>query len=157
MSEFEREFGWDETIEKDSSFVVVPEGDYNFRIVNFQRGRHNGSDKLPACNKAILTIELWNGSNRTTIDHNLFLHQRTEGLLCEFFTACGLRQHGEKFKMAWDRVVGCTGTCKVGVRKYNGNDYNDIKKFYEKGHAIQQMEGAPASAAPQTSYEVGKF
>lgn len=157
MSEFDREFGWDDEIQNDSSFVIVPEGDYNFRVINFQRGRHGGSDKLPPCNKAILTIELWNGANKTTIDHNIFLHTKTEGLLCEFFTAIGQRKHGEKLRMNWDRVIGSTGTCKVGIRKYNGSDYNDIKKFYEKGHGIQEMSGAPASAAPQTSYQAGQF
>lgn len=157
MSEYDRAFDWDDSIENDSSFVIVPEGDYNFRVVNFQRGNHGGSDKLPPCKKAILTIELWNGSNRTTIDHNLFLHSKCEGLLCEFFTAIGQRQHGEKLKPKWDQIIGSTGTCKVAVRKYNGNDYNDIKKFYEKGHAIQQMSGASASVAPQTGFTPGQF
>ena len=49
----ERVYGWDDEIQNDSSFVIVPEGDYNFRVVNFQRGHYGGGDKIPACPKAI--------------------------------------------------------------------------------------------------------
>ena len=54
MSEvIERELGWDDEIEKDGpEFVLLPEGDYSFEVVGFERARHNGSEKLPACNKA---------------------------------------------------------------------------------------------------------
>lgn len=161
MSEFMNgEFGWDSAIENDSDFQLLPEGDYNFRIVKFERGRHNGSDKLPPCNKAILTIELWNGSAKTTIEHNLFLHSKCEGLLCEFFTAIGQRKHGERLVPKWNEVIGSTGTCKVSVREWTSNrdgrtmQSNDIKRFYEKGHSI---EATPSSAAPQASYKAGSF
>lgn len=160
MSEMNREMGWDDEIQHDSEFELLPEGDYNFQVVNFQRGRHPGSDKLEPCNKAILTIKLWNGNRTATIDHNLFLHSKCEGLLCEFFTAIGQRKHGEALKPRWNEVIGSTGTCKVSVRKWTGRDgdqreSNDIKRFYEKGHQIQEMP--QASAAPQTSYKPGSF
>lgn len=160
MSEYGREMGWEDEIQHDSEFQLLPEGDYNFQVVNFQRGRHAGSDKLPPCNKAILTIKLWNGSASTTLEHNLFLHSKCEGLLCEFFTAIGQRKHGEKLVPRWNELIGSTGTCKVSVRKWEGRDgdkreSNDIKRFYEKGHVIQDVP--PASAAPQTSYQAGAF
>ena len=161
MSEFlNGEIGWDGAIENDSEFQLLPEGDYNFRVVKFERGRHAGSDKLPPCNKAILTIELWNGSARSTIEHNLFLHSKCEGLLCEFFTAIGQRKHGERLVPRWNEVMGATGTCKVSVREWIGRDgdkkqSNDIKRFYEKGHAIS--EGQAAAARPQSGYTAGQF
>lgn len=100
MSEvIERELGWDDEIEKDGpEFVLLPEGDYSFEVVGFERARHNGSEKLPACNKAVLTIRLTSddGEKSTTIKHNLFLHSKTEGMLCAFFTAIGQRKKGEK-------------------------------------------------------------
>lgn len=164
MSEFMNgEFGWDSAIEHDSEFQLLPEGDYNFRIVKFERGRHPGSDKLPACNKAILTIELWNGSAKSTIEHNLFLHTKCEGLLCEFFTAIGQRKHGERLIPKWDQVIGATGTCKVSVREWTSNrdgrtmQSNDIKRFYEKGHAIEQLSSNASSAAPMNGYTAGQF
>lgn len=132
MSEIERELGWDDQIENDGSeFVVLPEGDYNFEVVSFERGRHNGSDKLPPCNKATVNIKVKGAEGETTIKHNLFLHSKTEGMLCAFFTAIGQRKHGEKVTMNWNAVPGSVGRCKVGIKKYEGKEYNEIKKFYE--------------------------
>ena len=160
MSEFGREMGWEDTIQQDSEFQLLPEGDYNFQVMKFERARHNGSPKLPPCNKAILTIKLWNGDKSTTIEHNLFLHSKCEGLLCEFFTAIGQRKRGEALVPRWGEVIGATGTCKVIVSTWEGRDgdkreSNDIKRFYEKGHQIQQLP--QASAAPQTGYVPGSF
>ena len=72
--DIERELGWDEPIENEGpEFVILPEGDYDFQVVNLERGRHNGSDKLPPCNKAIVHIKI-EGPEGESI-HNLFLHQ----------------------------------------------------------------------------------
>jgi len=74
-------------------------------------------------------------------------------MLCAFFTAIGQRQKGEKVKMNWGAVVGATGRCRVGTRKWkadNGEERtsNEIKRFYE-----------PAEKAPvqQQGFEPGKF
>lgn len=140
MSEtMERELGWDDEIEKDGAgFVLLPEGDYSFEVIGFERGRHNGSEKLPPCNKAILTIKLTSddGEKSTTIKHNLFLHSKTEEMLCAFFTAIGQRKKGEKINMNWNLVIGSRGRCKVSIHNWtddNGDikQSNQIKKFYE--------------------------
>lgn len=79
MADMEREFQWDDTIEKDASdFVVLLEGDYNFMVESYERGRHNGSDKLPPYNKAILKIKIEAPEGTTVINHNLFLHSKVE-------------------------------------------------------------------------------
>lgn len=132
-----REYSWDDQIEKDSEFTLLPEGDCDFEVISFERGRHTGSDKLPPCNKAILTIKLECPEGETTIKHNLFLHSSVEGILCAFFSAIGQRQKGEKISMNWGAVTGSRGRCKVGIRKWTGGDgverpSNEIKKFYEK-------------------------
>ena len=155
MSNFEesREFGWNDAIEKDSDFHVVAAGDYDFEVPGFERGRHSPgpNGKLPACNKAILTIRVFSPEDETTLTHNLFLHTKTEGMLCAFFTAIGQRKKGERITMDWNRVVGSRGRCKVGVRSWTGDDgtprvTNEIKRFYE-----------PAEDAGQRAYEPGRF
>lgn len=145
----EREFNWDDTIQNDSTFEVLPVGDYNFTVKSFERGRHSGSDKLPPCNKAVLKIEVSNGANSTTLEHNLYLHSSTEGFLCSFFKAIGQRQHGQAMKMDWSKVIGAKGRCKLGIHKWTGKDgqameNNQISKFYEA-----------EAAAP--AYQAGKF
>ena len=128
--DFERALDWDDEIEKESEFVLLPEGVYDFEVVKFERGNHNGSDKLPACKKAILTIKISDGKGKEiSIIHNLFLHTKTEGMLSAFFLAIGEKKHGEKVRMNWQSVTGAKGKCKVVVDTYNGNQYNKIKSF----------------------------
>ncbi|MEG2418867.1 MAG: hypothetical protein RSB35_08170, partial [Eubacterium sp.] len=131
-----QELSWDDEIEKDSSFALLPAGDYDFTVTDFERARHNGSAKLPPCNKAVVTLTINTPEGKASIKHNLFLHTKTEGMLCAFFTAIGQRKHGERIKMNWNNVIGATGKATVSVRDWtdnNGNtrQSNDIKKFIE--------------------------
>ena len=96
MSEMERELGWDDEIEKDSGeFILLPEGDYDFTVESFERSRHGGSEKLPACNKAILRLRIDTEEGSALINHNLFLHTKTEGMISAFFTSIGQKKKGE--------------------------------------------------------------
>lgn len=137
-NQMDRELQWDDTIEKESSdFVLLPEGDYNFVVDSFERGRHGGSEKLPSCNKAILKLRVESDKGTALITHNLFLHTKTEGLLSAFFESIGQKKKGEKMTMNWSHVPGATGRVKVGIHTYVNKDgeerqSNDIKKFYPK-------------------------
>lgn len=142
------ELGWDDPIEHDSpEFVVLPEGDYEFEVIEFERARHPGSEKLPPCNKAIVHLKIEGPEGISIIRHNLFLHTITEGMLCAFFTAIGQRKKGEKIKMNWNQVIGSRGRAKVGIRKYEGKEYNEIKRFYEPEENPQ----------PNKSFQAGRF
>lgn len=143
----ERELQWDDTITKDAAdFILLPEGDYNFTVESFERGRHSGSDKLPACNKAILTLRIDTPEGTAKIMHNLFLHSKTEGMLSAFFTCIGQKKKGEPLKMNWSQVTGSAGRCKIGIHTYtkDGEERknNDIKRFYpkEEGPAFKAGE-----------------
>ena len=132
-----RELDWDDQIEDDSpEFIILPPGDYDFEVTDFERGRHQGSDNLPPCNKAIVYLRIEGKEGATTIKHQLFLHTKTEGLLCAFFTAIGHRKKGEQITMNWDKVVGSKGRAKIGIRKWTNKDgetfeFNEVKRFYE--------------------------
>lgn len=134
----ERELSWDDIITKDASdYMILPEGDYNFTVDSFERGRHPGSEKLSPCNKAILTLRIEVSEGTARITHNLFLHSKTEGMLSAFFTCIGQKKKGEPHKMDWGQVPGSTGRCKVGIHTYTNKDgeerkSNDIKRFYPK-------------------------
>lgn len=144
----EKELQWDDTITKDASdFILLPEGDYNFIVESFERGRHGGSEKLPPCNKAILTLRIDAPEGTAKITHNLFLHSKTEGMLSAFFTCIGQKKKGEPLKMNWGQVPGASGRCKIGVHDYKNRDgedrkSNDVKKFYpkEEGPAFKAGE-----------------
>lgn len=151
----ERAFGWDDEIEKDNSdYILLAEGDYDFVVKEFERARHNGSANLPACNKAIVTLEIDAPEGVCRIKHNIFLHTKTEGLISAFFSAIGQKKKGEKLQMNWSAIMDATGRCKVGVRKWQNQDNedrqsNEIKKFYPK------EEGKPIS--PSTTFTPGEF
>ena len=128
---FEREFGWDDVIQQDQEFVLLPEGLYEFTVTGFERARHIQKEggKIPSCNKTIVSIEVVAPQGEVTMKHNLFLHKSKEGLLSAFFGAIGLKKKGEPFKMEWNTITGARGVCKVGIRTYNGNQYNEVKQM----------------------------
>lgn len=138
----ERELGWDDEIQKDGGeFIVLPEGDYNFTVTKFERGRFNGSAKLPACNQAKLEITVHSPEHGDVkIEHLLFLHTKTEGLLSNFFAGIGQKKKGQRLRMNWQTVIGSRGRCKIYIDRYQGNDgkeytNNKVKTFYAKDEA----------------------
>lgn len=144
----DRELGWDDAIENEGpQYVLLPEGEYEFTVVKWERGRFPGSDKLPPCPKATVTVNIKTPEGETNIDHQLFLHTKTEGLLCSFFTSIGQRKHGERITMNWNAVTGTKGRCKVTINTYEKDGQkrqnNRISKFLE-----------PAAG---TTFEQGKF
>ena len=54
--------------------------------------------------------------------------------------------------MNWNLVPGARGKCKVGVKNYNGNDYNEIKKFYPSDPSYNQS--AQQSAGQQVDMQL---
>ncbi len=167
------ELGWDSAIENDSpDYIILPEGEYDFTVKSFERGRHNGSDKVGPCPKAILALGIDTPQGEVTVRKELLLHSKLEGLLCEFFTCIGQRTHGQRVTMNWNTVPGAHGRCKIGTRLYNGNQYNEVKKFLEPKQSAQvpqyqqpqQYAGAPQNtptAPPQMpaggGWQGGKF
>ena len=152
------ELDWDGPIEKDSTFKVFPEGEYDFEIKGFDRARHTQTNgKLPSCNKAVLTLQLTDDKgDTTTLTDNLYLHTQMEGMLCAFFTSIGQRKPGEKISMNWGEVVGSKGRCKLKIRKWTGSDgvereSNEIARYLEP-------EEKQATAAPQQQkFQPGVF
>lgn len=132
----ERAFDWNDTIEKDSSFVELPEGDYDFTIDHWERSRHDGSEKIPPCHKAIVyfNIKAPNG-DIATIRENYILHTKMEWKLSELFCSVGLKKKGEKLQMKWDALPGLTGRAHVTLDPDNNDPskkYNHIEKMYPK-------------------------
>ena len=151
----QRELSWDDEIENDSSdFEVVPEGDYNFEVTKFERGRSKGSDKLPPCNMAILTIRLSDGKHSTTVTENLILHTKMEWKLSQFFCAIGQKQRGEKVRMNWPAVPGARGRCEITIRSY-AKKTDKAGEQTGRSNNIKYLEAE--TAAPAKQYTAGIF
>ena len=153
-----RELGWDDEIENDSSFELLPAGDYDFTVKAVERGRYPGGDKMGPCNMATVIFGLKDTDGKSVeIRKNFYLNTNCEGILCAFFTSIGMRKHGERVHMNWSAAPGCTGRCKITVRDYTKKDgtpgqSNDIKKFYEP----EDKPAAPA-AGKSGGYVPGQF
>lgn len=136
MSETEREYGWDEEISRDDEFIVLPEGDYDFEVIGFERSRSSGSEKMPASNMAILTIRVTNGKDSVKVKDYLVLHSKMEWKLSQFFRAIGQKKQGESYRMNWNAVPGAKGRCKLIVDTYTNDkgktsEINKIDKYYD--------------------------
>ena len=158
----ERAMDWNDEIENDGGggdFITLPAGtEAGFTVVGFERERHTPKEggKLPACNKAVVELHVDGFADGQTIKENLFLHSKTEGILCAFFTSIGQRNHGEKVAMDWDRIMGSTGRAKFAIREYEKDGekrtINQVKQWLEP----VAPTSAPTSA-PATSYTKGAF
>lgn len=157
---FEREFGWDDTIQEDAKeFIKLQPGDYVFTVTDFERARHTPNPqnpgKLPACNKAVISLEIETDEGVASLKHNLFLHSSTEGMLSAFFGAIGQKKHGEPLKMNWNTVVGATGVCSVKNRTYNDNVYNEVKSmiYADSVDWTKVLNANTQPQAPQPTYQ----
>lgn len=138
FNNFERELDWDAEIVKDSEYVLLPPGLYQFTVEGYERAQHtpspnNPNAKLPSCPKAIVSIKIDANEGEKILKHNLFLHSSVEGMLSAFFGSIGFKKKGEPLKMAWNQLPGATGVCKVVVKNSNnGNQYNEVKGMIYK-------------------------
>ena len=70
---------WTDTIESDGQeFILLPEGDYNFVVSAFERGRFPGSTKMQACNKATLTLQVETKQGVASVRTDLILNRLVE-------------------------------------------------------------------------------
>lgn len=120
-------FDWNGTIENDGQgFVTLDEGDYEYIVSGFERGWYEGSDKVPPCNKALLTLSIDTPEGVAQCKVTLLLCQTMEWKLSSFFRSIGQKKHGEKLVMDWDKVLGANGAAHFKPREYIGQ--NDGEK-----------------------------
>jgi len=156
-------FGWDDTISEESSFILLPEGDYRFSIEKFERARHNGSEKIPPCPKAVVTFRIYNSNGSSAlVTENYFLARSMEWKLSEFFASVGMKKKGEETQMRWSpELVGKQGVCKVIVRTYQkdgeNKQINRIDKLYPSYAQPALSENQQFQPIQHTGWSAGKF
>ena len=131
-----RELGWEDMIVNDGNdYEPVPEGDYEFTIEKFERGRSKGEGKLPPCNMATVYFTIHDRGRDVTVRENFLLHSKLEWKLSELFRSVGLKKEGEQLRMNWPALPGLTGRAKVIVEpgtKDPSKRFNRIDKLYPK-------------------------
>ena len=143
MAELGSAFAWDDEIVKDDEFELWPEGEYDFEVKVFSRGYFDGSDKMSACPKADLTLEILDPATgrKGQILDSLFLNSKAEWRLSQFFTSIGQKKKGEPLRMNWNTVFGSKGRLKLVVNKYvdkNGNtkENNRVGSYLPKEQKV---------------------
>ena len=128
---------WNDAIEEDGQeFILLPEGDYNFKVTNFERGRFPGGPKVPACNKASITVQVDAKDGLAIVKFDLLLYRSLEWRISAFFRCIGQKKHGEKLTMDWNKVIGSNGRAHFKQRSYTNNQgeekfTNDIDRFID--------------------------
>ena len=137
MNENNMIMDWNDSIESDGTeYILLPEGDYNFEVINFERGRFPGSAKIPACNKASIVVQVNTKDGVATVKFDLLLYRTLEWRISGFFRSIGQKKHGEKLTMDWNKVVGSKGRAHFKQRTYVNNQgeeksINDIAYFID--------------------------
>lgn len=144
-----RELNWDDQInEEGGSYEPLPEGNYDFTVAKVDKARSKGEGKLPPCNMAKVTFDVWSESGKREIIVNFVLHTSLEWKLSQLFLSVRMKKHGEPLRMNWTAIVGKTGKCKVTVREYTKSDgskgySNDIKQFYAYDENVTTVSPQP--------------
>ena len=157
---------WDDAIENDGQeFVTLEEGDYNFTVTGFERGRFPGGPKIPACNKATITLAVETPEGRASVKFDLILYRTLEWRISSFFRCIGQKKHGERVTMDWTKVIGSKGRAHFKPRTYTDRDgnerqANDVDRFYDyedKFFPEEQAWVKEAEKAEPESWEQGTF
>ena len=95
-----------------------------------------GGQKIPACNKATITVQIESDKGLSVIKFDLLLYRSVEWRISSFFRCIGQKKHGEKLTMNWNKVIGSIGRAHVTQRKYTNNygeekTVNDIGRFID--------------------------
>jgi hypothetical protein len=149
---------WDSEIDSEGLWTLFPEGEYDFEVVKFERGQHPGSDKLPACPRAEISIKLLDGVNTSTIRHFLYLHSTRKWQINQFFKGIGDLRDDEPLVPNWLGIVGKTGRATVYIDKWTTQkgeerESNKISKFlpYDPARTITSPPVTqPAQYTPGT-------
>lgn len=128
---------WNDSIETDGQdFILLDEGDYNFTVTNFERGRFPGGAKIPACNKATITVKVDSEKGTANVKFDLLLYRSVEWKISAFFRSIGQKKSGEKLVMDWNKVIGSQGRAHFKQKVYTNNageekTANDLDHFID--------------------------
>lgn len=155
-------FDWNDEINNENAFVLLPEGDYEFTVTNFERAHFDGSEKLPACKKAIVTFTITGAQDTTTVTEHFLLCSQLEWKISALFLSVGMKKHGEPLHMNWSALPGKKGRCRIFVDNYKKDgterQSNKIKKFYAYDEDVNIVQPVAAKQpVQQGGWQAGKF
>lgn len=142
-------------------WTLLPEGFYPFRVERMERERYQGSQKMPQCPMAKLTLSVTGADGRdTTVRQRLYITRNQLWKVSRFMESVGSgRNEAGKVIIDWGGIEGSTGWVKLKVRSYTGRDgqerqTNDVEWFVkpeEQEEAWKSYDAACRAAAAQAA------
>jgi len=140
---------WGDTLEVDTRYRILPEGDYRFRITGFERGHYDGGQKIPPYPQAKLAAAVDYDGHIVEVRFNLLLYRDLEWRLSAFFRSIGLKKEGERVTMDWTKVPNARGMFHLKPESYTDADgklheTNQVSRFLDFDPALW-TESVPAA------------
>lgn len=142
-------------------WTLLPEGFYPFRVEKMERERYQGSQKMPQCPMAKLTLAVAGTDGReTAVQQRLYITRNQLWKVSRFMEAVGRgRNEAGKVIIDWGGIEGMGGFVKLKVRSYTGRDgqerqTNDVEWFVkpeEQQEAWDSYDAACRAAAAQAA------
>lgn len=142
-------------------WTLLPEGFYPFRVERMERERYQGSQKMPQCPMAKLTLTVTGADGRdTSVQQRLYITRNQLWKVSRFMESVGRgRNEAGKVIIDWGGIEGATGWVKLKVRSYTGRDgqerqTNDVEWFVkpeEQQEAWESYDAACRAAAAQAA------
>jgi hypothetical protein len=141
--------------------TLLPEGFYPFRVEKMERERYQGSQKMPQCPMAKLTLAVAGTDGReTSVQQRLYITRNQLWKVSRFMESVGRgRNEAGKVIIDWGGIEGMGGFVKLKVRSYTGRDgqerqTNDVEWFVkpeEQQKAWESYDAACRAAAAQAA------
>lgn len=142
-------------------WTLLPEGFYPFRVERMERERYQGSQKMPQCPMAKLTLAVTGADGRdTSVQQRLYITRNQLWKVSRFMESVGRgRNKAGKVIIDWGGIEGMGGFVKLKVRSYTGRDgqerqTNDVEWFVkpeEQQEAWESYDAACRAAAAQSA------
>lgn len=142
-------------------WTLLPEGFYPFRVERMERERYQGSQKMPQCPMAKLTLAVAGTDGReTAVQQRLYITRNQLWKVSRFMESVGRgRNEAGKVIIDWGGIEGMGGFVKLKVRSYTGRDgqerqTNDVEWFVkpeEQQEAWESYDAACKAAAAQSA------
>lgn len=114
-------------IAEESTFTLLPAGEYPFVVIGMERKIYDGpSQKIPnGAPYAEIEFEITAPEGTTTVKERIYLMKKWAWKLTQFFSSIGQGPVvGQPFSPNWQMVVGSRGRAKISVNTYQKNGEN---------------------------------
>lgn len=148
-------FDWDEEeVVDEGGFTLLPEGTYAFEVAKIDRERFEGSDRMAACPRAKISLNVWTTAGWVPVVDRLLLNTKMAWRIARFFEGLGYEKDPAtgKVPVRWNEAEGKQGYLKLKEREYESK--GEKRKANEVDAYLKPSEWPAEDQPAQTSLPV---